>query len=185
MRIDEAVEIGSRMSQAGNKDLTIAEVSEAIALLAEHYYATRKGISMSGVGGAPDWYGYETALWKLSEAIRGFLKGRRDIKGNNELLDKISVIAEEKRFGKGRQNFVLIIGDFGGKEYSNGLKSLLNDPEVYGYAINALTKLKVTDCSNEIEKVLQETKTGWIKTAAKNYLKKAKGAGVNKTESNG
>lgn len=168
----EALELLSRIQQEGAKVIDPGDVAVALEAACNHYFETRKNVSMKGVGGAPDWTGYESATWQLSEAVRHYLKVRRDLRGRNVLLDRVSSIVSSEKSGKGRQNFVLILGEFGNQEYAPALKKLVLDPEVGGHAIKALTRLKADGCAETISAVLKSTTVGWIRTAAKEYLKR-------------
>ena len=135
-------------------------------------YETRKSISMRGVRDAPDWLGYETAIWKLSENLREYLKAHRKLRGKNIVLDAVARIVTTREYGKGRQNFVLILGAYGGDPYGRIIANLLNDPEVYGHAIKALTNAKVSGLDEEIAEILLTEKVAWIRAAGKRYLER-------------
>lgn len=45
-------------------------VLSALHELPEVYVKTLTEVSMKGVDGAPDWTGYEIALWDLNEKVR-------------------------------------------------------------------------------------------------------------------
>lgn len=61
--------------------------------------ATGTGISIKGVDGAPDWYGYERVIWDSSYVLLEpiFKKYR----GENALLDGISSMCTEKNMVRG------------------------------------------------------------------------------------
>jgi hypothetical protein len=64
------------------------EVPEHAALLlgvAEEAKETLRGLSMAGVAGAPDWYGYESLLWEIGEDFRAYLRSRKAIRGAHPL----------------------------------------------------------------------------------------------------
>lgn len=127
-------------------------------------------ISMNGVQGAPDWKGYETDLWRLSEELREFFRNNRKLRGKNAFLDAIVRIASDSRFGKGRQNFVLILGEFGKGEYGDVLGKLLSDVDVYGHALKGLIRGKTLGYERSVAAILEKEKLGWIRSAAKKYL---------------
>jgi hypothetical protein len=150
----------------------VAEVAAALRVLSEHYFEVKKNVSMRGVDGAPDWAGYEIALWKLSEDIRPWLKKRRDLRGKNTLYDAINEIVADPKFGKGRQDFILLLGDYGDKSYGTSIAGLLSDSDVCGHAIKALTKLGIGGLDDAVSAIMRDTKHGWVRTAAKKYLQK-------------
>jgi hypothetical protein len=106
--------------------------------VAEH----ARGVSMRGVAGAPDWLDYEMVLWHTSEELREYLKARRKIRGSQPLFDAIAELVQDPAFGKGRQNFVMVLGQYGGLDYADVIAGLLDDPDVSAQALHALRKLK-------------------------------------------
>jgi hypothetical protein len=147
-------------------------LAAALLSVVEHYFETRQGISMRGVAGGPDWLGCESATWQLSEKIRFFLKERRDLGKTGALMDAIETIIADRRYQKGRQNFVLIMGAYGSDRYVETLKELIDDPDVVGHVVNALIKLKVAGCDEAMTHIAQASEYAWIRTAAKTYLKR-------------
>ena len=147
-------------------------LAEAFRLLAEDALEKRRGLSMKGVNGAPDWLGYEQAVWHASEELRSQLRRNKKLRGDSALFHMCSQIAADRRFGKGRQNIVAIIGDFGDATHVSLLGTLLGDPEVYGHVIKALAKSRVAGFTDQVAKILEQEKTGWIKSAAKKYLER-------------
>lgn len=133
---------------------------------------TRQGISMRGVRGAPDWLGFETDLWELSEVLRTFYKANRKLRGKNLLSDSLARIASNRQFGKGRQMLFLVLGQYGGPDYGEVFGSALDDPTVYGHAIDALIKAKVKGFHDQVASILGVEKTGWIRQAARKYLER-------------
>lgn len=66
---------------------------------------------------------------------------------------------------------VLLIGKSKKKEVIPTLKSLLDDSDVYGHAIVALTNFMGEDIENIMEQYLT-CKVTWIRNTAKKYLHK-------------
>jgi hypothetical protein len=170
MKIEEARAVLDAIREKRPGDIVAPAVASMLIALANYFYDTRKGIAMKGVQGAPDWMGYETSLWKLSEEIRQWLRKQKNLRGSSPLLDACSEIAVDVRFGKGRQNLVLMLGEFGNASYGTVLGTLLLDPEVCGHAVKALVKAKVPGFQSEVEHVLRTAKEPWIRSAAKKYL---------------
>lgn len=140
--------------------------------LSYHFLATGTHLSMQGVRGAPDWYGFETAVWQLSEGMRKVLRKNKKVRGKSDLLETFARIATDKRFGKGRQPLVLMLGDFGRQMYSSIIAQLLEDEDVYGHAIKALLRDKAFEYSTQVTEIYESTKVGWIRATAKRYLTK-------------
>jgi hypothetical protein len=140
--------------------------------IANELLLTRTGVSMHGVRGAPDWRGFETDLWELSEELRNFYKANRTLRGKNPLSDSLARIASNPQFGKGRQMILLILGQYGGGDYGEVFGNALKDRTVYGHAIDALIKAKVKGHHDQVASILELEKTGWIRRAAKKYLER-------------
>lgn len=151
------------------KKVNSQEISSMVLGLCEYWYKNQKDIYMDGVDGAPDWKEYEHRIWSMGEQLRLFLKKRKDWRGKCEVLDAASTVLLNKQYGKGRQTFALLLGDFGGKEYEKSLSKTINDPEVCGHTIKSLSKTKITGYEKDVEKVFANGE-GWIKSAAKKYL---------------
>ena len=124
---------------------------------------------MAGVDGAPDWYGFEMALWKLSERLRSVLSVRKDWRSGSEVLQAVLRLCRNQSYAKGRQNFVLMLGDFGGAGEAATLGDLLADTDVQGHAIKALCKLRDHRFRTAVERLMPSLQ-GWSKSAAKKYL---------------
>ena len=160
-----------KMLQAATEEMSAEHVVEVLQVLPRHYRETGGEIEMLGVRGAPDWLAYELRLWELSEVIRTYLKLRRGIRGRCALLDVVTEIVTDARYGKGRQNFVLVLAEYGAGPYLHVIGGLLDDPEVCGHAVKGLTKLKEPGYAEKVESILSDSKVAWIRAAARKYLK--------------
>ena len=156
------------------KNVSAEHVVNALQALPSHYRKTEGATGMQGVKGAPDWLGYEMRLWELSEVIRVYLGRNRLMRGKCQVLDAVARIASNREYGKGRQNFVLLLAQYGGNGYSDVLGDLLDDTDVHGHAIKGLTKLKGHGHVGKIESILSDSEVGWIRAAARNYLRHAR-----------
>lgn len=157
--------------QRAPKDVSAERVVEALQALPIHYREAEEETEMLGVRGAPDWHGYEMRLWELSEVIRVYLRRKRGLRGKCEVLDTIAKITSDAQYGKGRQNFVLLLSRYGGQEYSDLIGGLLDDDDVSGHAVKGLTKLKKPGYAGKIESILSHSKVAWIKAEARKYLR--------------
>lgn len=150
------------------------ETDDHAALLlsvAEEAVETRRGLSMRGVGGAPDWAGYETALWDISEDLRAYLRGKRRLRGQCPLFDAVAQIVSDPRYGKGRENFVLVLGQFGGAAYTDTIAAGLGDPDVAAHALSALRRLKDDRFLPEAKAIAADPPSGAARLEARKYLK--------------
>jgi hypothetical protein len=151
-----------------------AEVPDHAALLlrvAEEAKETLRGLSMPGVAGAPDWHGYESALWEISEDLRAYLRSHKAIRGRHALLDAVAEIVADSSYGKGRENFVLVLGQYGGHHYADVIASGLGDPNVCAQALRALRKMKDGRFVHTARRLENDPPTGATRTEARSYLK--------------
>jgi len=146
------------------------DVALALDVLPAYYLRTRYSVYMRCVRGAPDWLEHESLAWELSEPARSWLKAKRTPAERSCVLDAIARIVRDPRQAKGRQNFVLLLGEFGGAGYGETLGSLLGDPSVAGHAVKALIKSRTPGYAAQVRELLSEAKTAWVKTAARKYL---------------
>lgn len=147
----------------------VDDVVLAIEILPLYYPQTGRAIHMEGVHGAPNWLEHESMTWELSELVRSWLKAKQ-IAVSSRVLNAIARLVQDKRHAKGRQNFVLLLGEFGGSGYGATLEPLLGDPSVAGHVVKALLKSRTPGYAAPVQKLLSETRVGWIKQAAKKYL---------------
>jgi hypothetical protein len=144
-------------------------VADVVRKLAEESMATLKGIGMQGQMGAPDWTTGELKVWELGEDLRYLMKARK-WRGRGPLLDLAAQIVQRPEFGKGRQTFALLLGDYGEGAYGPTLAAALDDPEVWGHAVKALRKAKIGGYEDRVEQVARKA-DGWVRRAAQKYLR--------------
>jgi hypothetical protein len=159
-----------RKLKADPRTVTDEDVVQALRVLPGHYFQTRGDVYMQAVRGAADWLGYESLLWELSELIRGWLKAKEIPAGRNVVLDAVAAIVLDRRLGKGRQNFVLILGERGGGDYGEVVGQVLDDADVSGHAVKALVRSRTPGYEAAVEKLVSDAKAAWIRSAARKYL---------------
>lgn len=138
----------------------------------ENLVVTRRGLSMKGVDGAPDWYGYERLIWDASfKYIEPILKIKK-FKDENKIVDGVLSLCLNQRYGKGRQSLVILIGKYGANTYASSLAFLLDDPEVSIQVIAALTKMKDLSQYEKVNIIAAEKKATPERLYAKKYIKK-------------
>lgn len=145
-------------------------VVEVLKILPAYYRASQLDTEMQGLKSNSRWRSYEMRLWELSEYVRRYLRMNRNIRGRCDILDLIASITADRSLGKGRQNFILVLGQYGGEAYADVLGALLSDPDVFGHAVKALTRMKTPNYIERIKAILSESRVGWIRAAAKKYL---------------
>lgn len=90
---------------------------------------------------------------------------------NHKYLSRYIKIIENKSYGTARQMIVLLVGKSKREEVIPVLKSLLNDPDVYGHALDALTNFSGEDIEDIMMQYINH-KVTWVRNTAKKYLKK-------------
>lgn len=144
--------------------------------------STMRGVSMRGTLGAPDWLAYEMRIWTLGETLRQLMKKDKRWRGVTAILEAAAKVVRCAEFGKGRQTFVLLLGDYGDKSYSSVLGDCLRDAETRGHALKSLTKLGAEGFDMHARRIALED-SGWIRTAAKRYLSVAGSGDVQNPDS--
>lgn len=153
------------------KMVTPKEIVSALDVLVPFLLRNNREICIRGINGAPDWLGYEHELWQISESLRGYLSTNKAIRGRHSFIDYLAGLIRNKKLGKGRQNFLLVLAQYGKDAYAREIAGLLNDPDVSGHAVLALSKLKTPGFAVEVQGIMDSTKFAWVRNAAKRYLK--------------
>lgn len=156
---------------AGGIDLLDAELTvESLLDRCVRLEISYPSIAMRGVAGAPDWLGFELKIWELGEQLRASVKKYASVKAHAAVIvEAATQILGEKRFGKGRQAFALLLGDIGNISCADALGTALFDTDVRGHALKSLLKLKIAGFEKEATQILQED-VGWVRSSAKRYL---------------
>ncbi|MGI5172407.1 hypothetical protein H0R92_02215 [Treponema sp. OMZ 840] len=93
---------------------------------------------------------------------------------NDLLLQEILTIVQTKKYRKGRESFVMLLHYFSDiPSIVNVLGILLEDNDLYGFAVKELNKLKFYRYTEKIKSLLENEKTGWIKRELKRNLQNA------------
>jgi HEAT repeat protein len=93
------------------------------------------------------------------------------LRKDRNLLSGFERVALNTQYGKGRESFVMLLGQFGGQDVVDTLQKLLNDQEVQGHAVYALRLLGAPEVQDSILPFLQSPKT-WVRNEAKKYFDK-------------
>jgi hypothetical protein len=148
-----------------------AEHARLLSSVAQLAVERLRGVSMKGVTGGPDWLGFETALWEISEDLRAYLKAHKRIRGKHTLLDAVAAIVADASYRKGRENFVLVLGEYGGWAYADSIAQLLDDADVSAQVLAALRKLKDGRFLRQARELEAQPPTPATKREARKYLK--------------
>src|SRR5262245_35665661 len=117
------------------------------------------------------WFNYESLIWTLGESCRRLLKGERKLRRSAAIWERVEALCLNRRYGKGRESFTMLLGQYGGLERVPVLLRLLDDPDVCGQALYALRLLGAPEAIEQARDLLHAPK-GWIRQEAKKYLKK-------------
>ena len=121
------------------------------------------------VGKTP-WAPIEVLTWHHAEHVARYLLGAPLVRGANGLLDACAAFAVDRRFGRGRQNLVGVLGRFGRRDYGDTLGPLLADEQVYGHAVGALRRAEVADYGEQAALLFKLECALWVKIAAADYV---------------
>ena len=130
------------------------------------------GVSRLEHGGQTvSWAHYETLLWTLGESFRRQLKAHRSLRRRPSLFTPISALCLEPAYGKGRESFTMLLGQYGGSAVAPSLLRLLGDPEVHGQALYALRLLGDPRAVPQARSLLS-SRRAWVRGEARKYLAK-------------
>lgn len=117
-----------------------------------------------------EWHSFELELWQIGETIRQFVaeNGR---KFNADQIERILNICLDKRAGRGRQSFVLLLGRKTYSTYAGCVVRILDDTDVDGQVIDTLYKMCAGQYVELVTLFLDHDKT-WIGNLAKKYVQK-------------
>ena len=90
---------------------------------------------------------------------------------DKELLKKILEISLNRNSKRGRQPFIMLLGNTNCKAFSEDIISQLNDKFVYGHVIDSIYKMRVNKYVKEIVQFCSD-ETTWIRNTAKKYIEK-------------
>lgn len=150
--------------------LSESEVIETVRSLSTHWVKTARHVEMKGVDGAPDWIAYEGKIWELGESVRQCLTKRKLWRSWSTLFETVAEVVADRQYGKGRESWVLLLGEFSAAAHRDLLVRLLDDPEVTSHAITALRHGKIDDAVEEVRAVMQRAKNSRTRSSAKKYL---------------
>jgi HEAT repeat protein len=117
------------------------------------------------------WRRYETLIWEIGEKFRQVLKQHKVLRKEPNLFSSLERVTLDSQFGKGRESFVMLLGQYGNKDVVGTLRELLKDQEVQGHAVYALRLIGAPEVQESIRPFLQSSKT-WVRNEAKKYFLK-------------
>lgn len=121
-----------------------------------------------GIPGVPGWHEEELALWNQGEAIRQLVRTARK-KLNRTQAAEILDICKNRNAGRGRESFVMLLGQRAYAEYAPQIAALLGDRDVGGHCVYTLYKMGAAGYDTEIAPFLTHEKK-WVSDYAKRYM---------------
>ena len=117
---------------------------------------------------------FEREIWMVGSEVLEVFKKTPRISLSEDLLQEILHIINQKKYGRGRESFVMLLHYFKNKpQVDYCLSALLEEPILYGFAIGELQKLKLFSYLVKVQDILANEKKSWIRQAAKKYIEKA------------
>jgi hypothetical protein len=119
---------------------------------------------------------FETEIWIIGENIRQGILNEIKNKTNDykKIIENIFKIINTNKYKTGRESFVMLLSYYkNDNEVKNLLERLLDNKELYGFAIKELDKIKEYRYINKIIEIYNNEKNGWKKQAARKYIEKA------------
>ena len=117
------------------------------------------------------WRRYENLVWTLGESFRRIMLHNKGLRKSERVFDSVRAVCSDDRFGKGRESFTMLLGQYGGSAQITALMGLLDDPEICGHAVYALRLLGAVEAAENVRPFLNSPKA-WIKQEALMYFEK-------------
>lgn len=114
---------------------------------------------------------FEGLIWTLGESLRRLLRRNKALRRLPELWIRIEAICRNPLFGRGRESFTMLLGQYGGHDRVPCLVQLLEDAQVQGHALYALRLLGAAQARVKAEELVDSPRA-WIRTEARKYLRK-------------
>lgn len=144
---------------------------EALSLLPALRALMPGSFEVVGPRGPITWHDYEGVIWTVGESVRQLLKRRRGLRHAAGLWTAIERVCQTPEYGKGRESFTMLLGQYGGPARVPVLLALLEDPEVAGHALYALRLLGAREGRAPATRML-EAPQAWVRAEARKYLKR-------------
>ena len=119
---------------------------------------------------------FEREIWMIGSEIIDNIKRKKIEKKilTDILSEELLKVIEEDRFGRGRESFVMLLHYFkNNPNIETCLATLLDDEQLYAFAIDELTILKNFKYVDKVQKILSEEKVPWRRKVAERYIKKS------------
>ena len=117
------------------------------------------------------WLRSESLIWVLGESFRRIMLRSRPLRRREPIFDAVRRVCVDRRFGKGRESFTMLLGHYGGPAQIPTLIALLDDPQVAGHAVYALRLVGASEAAERVRPFLDSPKT-WVRQEARKYFRK-------------
>src|SRR6185312_12261319 len=161
----------TRLESLGAAIENVQQILQLLAELPAQRAAHRDEYVVLAQDGPITWVNHESLAWSLGESIRQALSRRRTLRADPVLWSALEAVATDPAVGKGREPFVMLLGQYGGPDRASVLFRLLDDREVVGHALYALRLLGVSGAEQRARE-LERSQRAWIRKEARRYLEK-------------
>ena len=107
----------------------------------------------------------------ISDGTKWAIGNTMEVIANDEVLDDIVAIIDDKSNGKAREMFAVALGNMKDPKVVPYLVNLLDDENLTGHAIMGLSKLKAICTIDDIRKVENHPRT-WVRKEAQKTIRK-------------
>lgn len=152
--------------RAAQRDTLLALVAQARSLTPPDRPAD---LPMNQFPNVPDWHTHEHSIWALGEDARRALATSPSLRGDLEIYGRIAQLTANRAAGRGRQSWVMLFGYVACAPFAPAIAELLDDADVAGHAIQALTVTRVPDHVDRVRPLLNDG-AAWIRRAARRYV---------------
>ncbi|WP_181874015.1 hypothetical protein [Tsukamurella tyrosinosolvens] len=169
MRMDRVGNGGTTLpgrDRAAQRDTLLALVAQARSLTPPDRPAD---LPMNQFPNVPDWHTHEHSIWALGEDARRALATSPSLRGDLEIYGRIAQLTANRAAGRGRQSWVMLFGYVACAPFAPAIAELLDDADVAGHAIQALTVTRVPDHVDRVRPLLNDG-AAWIRRAARRYV---------------
>src|SRR5438552_6440461 len=122
------------------------------------------------LAGEREWHPLEHNIWEISEQIRQLLSKAPSLRGDPELTRQFLAISRDRRAGRGRQSFIMLLGFKSCRGLAADLFTEVADGEVAGQVVWALYRMKVRGFASTVQRLCAHERT-WIRKEAQRYGK--------------
>ena len=116
-------------------------------------------------------FDFQSVIWTLGESFRRILKRDKRLRRSDQFFQAVESICLDERFGKGRESFTMLLGQYGGVSRIPVLIRLLDDPDVAGHAVYSLRLLRAVEAAEKVRPFLESPKT-WVRNEARKFFQK-------------